>query len=143
MLRRLPRLRDDTVTAEQAFGGTFHINENFSQLDAAYAKVLGQRSGSRPVTVRDLLSFIDRPHNPVRRVAGIRCDTRTVFGLHTPHHLAAGAHPDRMRDSLTSAVRNSLIPFWPNRFRTCRWKIRRAGRVSRPRPPSTLRTRWA
>ena len=28
MLRRLPRLRDETVTPEQAFGGTFHINEN-------------------------------------------------------------------------------------------------------------------
>ena len=43
MLRRLPRLRDDTVTAEQAFGGTFHINENFSQLDAAYAQAAGGR----------------------------------------------------------------------------------------------------
>ncbi len=38
MLRRLPRLRDDSVTPEQAFGGTFHINETFSQLDAAYTR---------------------------------------------------------------------------------------------------------
>ncbi len=38
MLRRLPRLRDDTVTPEQAFGGTFHINETFSQLDTAYTR---------------------------------------------------------------------------------------------------------
>jgi len=27
VLRRLPRLRDATVTPEQAFGGTFHVNE--------------------------------------------------------------------------------------------------------------------
>ena len=38
MLRRLPRLRDDSVTPEQAFGGTFHINETFSQLDTAYTR---------------------------------------------------------------------------------------------------------
>jgi phytoene dehydrogenase-like protein len=34
--------------------------------------------------------------------------TLTVFGLHTPHRLVAGADPDRMRDTLTSAVLNSL-----------------------------------
>src|SRR5262249_11195345 len=38
MLKRLPRLRDDSVTPEQAFGGTFHINETFSQLDTAYTR---------------------------------------------------------------------------------------------------------
>ena len=38
MLRRLPRLRDTSVTAEQAFGGTFHVNETFSQLEAAYTR---------------------------------------------------------------------------------------------------------
>lgn len=36
MLRRLPRLRDERITPEQAFGGTFHINETFSQLAGAY-----------------------------------------------------------------------------------------------------------
>ena len=38
LLNRLPRLRDETVTPEQAFGGTFHINENYSQLEAAYSR---------------------------------------------------------------------------------------------------------
>ena len=28
---------------EQAFGGTFHINETFSQLDAAYSQAAGGR----------------------------------------------------------------------------------------------------
>src|SRR6202012_6309621 len=41
VLRRLPRLRDDTVTTEQAFAGTFHINETYSQLEAAYARAAG------------------------------------------------------------------------------------------------------
>ena len=40
MLRRLPRLRDESVRPEQAFGGTFHINETLSQLDAAYDRAV-------------------------------------------------------------------------------------------------------
>ena len=36
LLKRLPRLLDETVSPEAAFGGTFHINETWSQLDAAY-----------------------------------------------------------------------------------------------------------
>jgi phytoene dehydrogenase-like protein len=36
VVRRLPRLRDDSVTPEQAFAGTFHANETWTQLDAAY-----------------------------------------------------------------------------------------------------------
>ena len=50
MLRRLPRLRDDTVTPEQAFGGTFHINETYSQLDAAYDP--RRRTGWSPTRCR-------------------------------------------------------------------------------------------
>ncbi len=36
LLTRLPKLKDSSVSAEAAFGGTFHINENFDQLEAAY-----------------------------------------------------------------------------------------------------------
>ena len=40
------------------------------------------------------------------RAAGAH--TLTVFGLHTPHSLADSATPDRLRDTLTSAVLTSL-----------------------------------
>ena len=43
VLRRLPRLRDDSVTPEQAFGGTLHVNETWTQLDAAYSRAAGRR----------------------------------------------------------------------------------------------------
>ena len=36
MLQRLPRLRDETVTPEQAFGGTFHINETLQPAGHAH-----------------------------------------------------------------------------------------------------------
>ena len=52
VLRRLPRLRDDSVTAAQAFGGTFHINETHSQLDDAYRRAAAgpveERRSARP-----------------------------------------------------------------------------------------------
>ena len=38
MLQRLPRLHDQTVAPEQAFGGTFHINETYCQLDTAFTR---------------------------------------------------------------------------------------------------------
>ena len=49
MLRRLPRLRDATVSPEQAFGGTFHINETWTQLGDAYTAA---ESGRLPARCR-------------------------------------------------------------------------------------------
>jgi len=43
--------------------------------------------------------------------------TLTVFGLHTPHKPDRRIRSDRMRDTLTSAVLKSLIPFSQNQFR--------------------------
>lgn len=106
MLRRLPRLRDATVTREQAFGGTFHINETWSQLNAAYATAA---AGAVPaplpceiychsLTDQSILSAELRDSGAA---------TLTVFGLHVPHELQA-ADPERMRDRLTEAVLASL-----------------------------------
>ena len=107
MLRRLPRLRDDTVTPEQAFGGTFHINENFSQLDSAYAQAAGGRVPD-PLPCEIYCHSLTDPTILSDELRASGAHTLTVFGLHTPHHLAAVAHPDRIRDSLTSAALNSL-----------------------------------
>src|SRR5204863_2315891 len=38
VLGRLPRLRHHGVTPEQAFAGTFHVNETWTQLDTAYSR---------------------------------------------------------------------------------------------------------
>jgi phytoene dehydrogenase-like protein len=107
MLRRLPRLRDQTVSPEQAFGGTFHINETYRQLDKAYTRAdhgvvpdplpceIYCHSLTDPTILSDYL-----------RASGAQ--TLTVFGLHTPHSLVAASDPDRTRDTLTSAALNSL-----------------------------------
>jgi phytoene dehydrogenase-like protein len=107
MLRKLPRLRDDTVTQEQAFGGTFHINETFSQLDTAYTRAAhGVIPNPLPCEI-----YCHSLTDPSILSEGLRdtgAQTLTVFGLHTPHGLVAGADPGRMRDTLTSAVLKSL-----------------------------------
>jgi phytoene dehydrogenase-like protein len=107
MLRRLPRLRDDTVTAEQAFGGTFHINETFTQLDAAYTRA-DHGVVPDPLPCEIYCHSLTDPTILSEELRASGAQTLTVFGLHTPHRLVAGSDSDRMRDTLTSAVLNSL-----------------------------------
>ena len=107
MLRRLPRLRDDTVAPEQAFGGTFHINETFSQLDAAYSQAAGGQVPN-PLPCEIYCHSLTDPTILSERLRDSGAQTLTVFGLHTPHHLVAAADPDTMRDELTTAVLDSL-----------------------------------
>jgi phytoene dehydrogenase-like protein len=107
MLRRLPRLRDDSVTAEQAFGGTFHINETFCQLDTAYTRA-DHGVVPDPLPCEIYCHSLTDPTILSEELQASGAQTLTVFGLHTPHRLVAGSDPDRMRDNLTSAVLNSL-----------------------------------
>ena len=107
VLRRLPRLRDDGVTPEQAFAGTFHVNETWSQLDSAYSRAAaGQLPDPLPCeaychSLADP-SILSAP----LRDAGVQ--TMTVFGLHTPHSLFDGSYSGALRDRLTESVLASL-----------------------------------
>jgi phytoene dehydrogenase-like protein len=107
MLRRLPRLRDESVTPEQAFGGTFHINETFSQLDTAYTRA-EHGVVPDPLPCEIYCHSLADPSILSESLRGSGAQTLTVFGLHTPHILIAGSDPDRMRDTLTSAVLKSM-----------------------------------
>jgi phytoene dehydrogenase-like protein len=106
MLHRLPRLRDESVTPEQAFGGTFHINETYSQLGSAY-KAAADGTVPDPLPCEIYCHSLTDPTILSEQLRAAGAQTLTVFGLHTPHALAVG-DPDRMRDRLTSAVLNSL-----------------------------------
>ncbi len=107
LLKRLPRLRDETVTPEQAFGGTFHINENYSQLDAAYARAADGVIPD-PLPCEIYCHSLTDPSILSDELQASGAQTLTVFGLHAPHGLASGADPDRLREDLTSAVLHSL-----------------------------------
>lgn len=107
MLRRLPRLRDHAVTPEQAFGGTFHINETWSQLDDAYGAAA---SGTvpAPVPCEIYCHSLTDPSilSPALRASGAA--TLTAFGLHVPHRLQVGDDADIIRARLTDAVIDSI-----------------------------------
>ncbi|MGB1225195.1 MAG: phytoene desaturase family protein [Mycobacterium sp.] len=106
MLRRLPRLRDATVTPEQAFGGTLHINEGYRQLDTAFSRAeAGDVPDPLPCEV--YCHSLADPTILSEELRGSGAQTLTVFGLHTPHRLVVD-DPERMRGRLTSAVLDSL-----------------------------------
>ena len=102
MLRRLPRLRDDRVTVEQAFGGTFHVNETFAQLDSAYdAAVVGRVPEPLPCEI--YCHSLTDPTILSDELRRSGAQTLTVFGLHTPHGLV-GSLTDAVLESLNSVL---------------------------------------
>ncbi len=100
LVSRLPKLRDD-VDPRAAFGGTFHINETWSQLDAAYrAAASGQVPDPLPCEIYCHSLTDPSILSPELRESGAQ--TLTVFGLHVPDRL----QPDR--DDLQARVLASL-----------------------------------
>ena len=105
VLHRLPRLRDDRVTPEQAFAGTFHVNETWTQLDSAY---LAAADGRLPDPL-PCEAYCHSLTDPSILSAGLRdagVQTMTVFGLHTPHTL--NAESDTLARSVLSSL-NSVL----------------------------------
>jgi phytoene dehydrogenase-like protein len=102
LLRRLPRLLDPDVSAEAAFGGTFHINQTLSQLEAAYADAL---AGRIPTTLpcEIYCHTLADPSILSPDLAAAGAHTLTVFGLHTPDRLSRSDN-DATRAALQTAV---------------------------------------
>ncbi|MCU1440368.1 MAG: NAD(P)/FAD-dependent oxidoreductase [Rhodoglobus sp.] len=107
LVKRLPRLKDSAVDPVAAFGGTFHINEGWSQLDAAYdTAARGEIPGPLPCEIYCHSLTDPSILSPELRASGAQ--TLTVFGLHTPHRLLTEANNDEMRTLLERAVLDSL-----------------------------------
>jgi phytoene dehydrogenase-like protein len=107
LLTRLPALKDPSVTPEQAFGGTFHINETWSQLNTAFHQA---QKGDVPVVLpcEIYCHSLSDPSILSQELAEQGVHTLTVFGLHTPHRLSATRTPDELREQLQAAVLDSL-----------------------------------
>ncbi|MBO9577339.1 MAG: NAD(P)/FAD-dependent oxidoreductase [Microbacteriaceae bacterium] len=113
LLRRLPRLRDARVDPRAAFGGTFHVNETWSQLDAAYETAAGG-SIPAPLPLEIYCHSLTDPTILSEELQAAGAQTITVFGLHVPHRLserptyAGGIGADRYRAALQEEVLASL-----------------------------------
>ncbi|MEG2386067.1 MAG: NAD(P)/FAD-dependent oxidoreductase [Aurantimicrobium sp.] len=107
LLKRLPKLADPNVTPEQAFGGTFHINEKYSQLQDAYAQAAaGKIPSTLPCEI--YCHSLSDPSilGPELRASGAQ--TLTVFGIHAPHSLVNRENNDAVRAELQASVLRSL-----------------------------------
>jgi phytoene dehydrogenase-like protein len=106
LLRRLPRLRDGTVTAQDAFAGTLHVNETYSQLQRAYAQAAAGRIPELAPCEAYCHSLTDPSIlGPELRAAGAQ--TLTVFGLHMPARLFR-QDPDAAKRAAVLATLRSL-----------------------------------
>jgi phytoene dehydrogenase-like protein len=107
LLRRLPRLRDESVRTEAAFAGTFHVNETMTQLDAAYsAAVSGLVPDPLPAEIYCHSLTDPSILGPELQAEGAQ--TLTLFGLQVPHRLVAGRDAAASRAELLAAAQRSL-----------------------------------
>ena len=88
------------VPAAQAFAGTFHINETYSQLEAAYARAADGRLPD-PLPCEIYCHSLTDPSILSPSLLASGAQTLTVFGLQTPHGLGS-------REEMTEAVFESM-----------------------------------
>ncbi|WP_420000255.1 phytoene desaturase family protein [Streptomyces boninensis] len=106
LLRRLPRLKDRAVDPRQAFAGTFHIAEDYGQLETAYRQAAAGELPQAPPSEIYCHSLTD----PSILGADLIRDgyqTLTLFGLHAPARLFADGN-DTAREALLKATLEQL-----------------------------------
>jgi phytoene dehydrogenase-like protein len=108
VLKRLPRLRDASVAAEDAFAGTFHVNESYTQLAAAYAEAAAGRIPSVVPAEAYCHSLTDGSIlGPA--LADTGAQTLTVFALHMPARLFRRDGAKECAVQATLASLNSVL----------------------------------
>jgi len=107
LLTRLPRLRDPEVAPEQAFAGTFHINELASQLEAAF-RAAARGAIPDPLPCEIYCHTLSDPSILSPELAAAGAHTLTVFGLHAADRLGERFGADELRERLQQAVLDSL-----------------------------------
>lgn len=110
LLKRLPKLKDPSVTPEQAFGGTFHINESFTGLQAGFTQA---SSGLVPhqVPCEIYCHSLTDPSILSEELRAAGAQTLTIFALQVPHFLVetlTDMEHDQMRQDLQDAILSSL-----------------------------------
>ncbi|MGI8867877.1 MAG: phytoene desaturase family protein [Mycobacteriales bacterium] len=117
LLSHLPRLADPSVDPAAAFGGTFHVNEGLSALEASYA---GAARGEPPA-VPPCESYghsLTDPSILGPELARSGAHTLTLFGLHQPARLFAKDNP-AARAAALAATLDSLDAVLGEPIRDC------------------------
>ena len=86
LLERLPRLRSGRYSPEEAFAGTFHVNEGYEQMKVSYLEsVAGKMPATPPCEIYCHTLTDDSILSPDLNARGFH--TLTLFGLDMPHRL--------------------------------------------------------
>jgi phytoene dehydrogenase-like protein len=111
LLKKLPRLRDAGITPEDAFAGTFHVDEGYAQLSTAYGQAKAGKLPQKPPfeiychTLTD--SSILSP-----RLAAAGYHTLTLFGLDALYSLFAQDHDTVKKEAVSrylAGLNNYLV----------------------------------
>ncbi|MFE7837143.1 phytoene desaturase family protein [Streptomyces sp. NPDC057474] len=102
LLKRLPRLRDESVDPREAFSGTFHIAEGYDQLAVAYAQAASGALPEAPPSEIYCHSLTD-PTILGPDLVDQGYQTLTLFGIHTPARLFE-ADNDAVREELLKST---------------------------------------
>ncbi len=117
VLARLPRPREQALTAERAFAGTFHANEGAEQLQRAYEQAAAGRL-PEPVPCECYCHSLTDPSILGAQLRAEGAQTMTVFALHMPARLFAGDN-ERMRARALDATLRSLDSVLAEPLRGC------------------------
>jgi phytoene dehydrogenase-like protein len=106
LLKRLPKLKADTDPVA-AFGGTFHINEGFEQLQSAFEQAT-RGEIPNPLPCEIYCHSITDPTILGEALRESGAQTLTIFALQAPHSLLRDKDNNEMRHKLEDAVIDSL-----------------------------------
>ncbi len=105
LLKRLPQLRGGSAT--EAFNGTFHINESYSQLQSAFAAAAAGELPD-PLPAEIYCHSLTDPSILAPELQEEGVQTLTLFALHTPHELFARNESPYTREDAKEAVLKTL-----------------------------------
>jgi|CXWL01.1.fsa_nt_gi phytoene dehydrogenase-like protein len=114
LLRRLPRLKAPNVTPEEAFGGSFHVDEGYAEMESSYRQTLSGALPTRPPFETYCHTLTDDSIlSQELRAQGYQ--TLTLFGFDAPYRLFAKDERERkaelMRRYLAAFNRITAEPF--------------------------------
>jgi phytoene dehydrogenase-like protein len=104
LVKQLPRLKSG-VDPRDAFAGTLHINESFTQLESAYQQA---QSGKIPATLPHEIYCHTLADPGILSAELLRkgYHTLTLFGLHTPAVLFDTHHDAQRKTAMEAAIRS-------------------------------------
>ena len=117
LLERLPRLRSDRCTPEEAFAGTFHIDEGYEQMLTSYRESMtGEMPAKPPGEIYCHTLTDDSILSADLNQRGFH--TLTLFGLDMPYRLFEEDN-DRTRDEMLGRYLSGINQYLEEPIENC------------------------